>query len=182
MFVAWTRSSMPTSNNLYVMLLGLETRCLARTKSTVELEVGRAVAQAVSRWLPTAAAWVRVRAACGFCGGQSGTGARFFPSTSVSPANHSTNYSIIIITQGWQNRPTSGRSAEWTQFDSTPIIPIKKFQRSDVSQELNIIITELHGRLKLYFVIFKTCRHLLAVCLSNVGALTSRNPMDLHGL
>jgi hypothetical protein len=24
--------------------------------------------------------------------------------------------------------------------------------------------------------------HLVAVCLSNVGALTSRNPMDLHGL
>jgi hypothetical protein len=36
---------------------------------------GRAVAQAVSRWLPTAAARVRVRAACGVCGGQSGTGA-----------------------------------------------------------------------------------------------------------
>jgi hypothetical protein len=39
--------------------------------------VGRDVAQAVSRWLPTAAARVRVRAACGFCGGQSGTGAGF---------------------------------------------------------------------------------------------------------
>jgi hypothetical protein len=38
---------------------------------------GRAVAQAVSRWLPTAAARVRVRAACAVCGGQSGTGAGF---------------------------------------------------------------------------------------------------------
>jgi hypothetical protein len=38
-------------------------------------------------WLPTAAARVRVRAACGVCG-------------SVSPANHSTDFSIIIITQG----------------------------------------------------------------------------------
>jgi hypothetical protein len=38
---------------------------------------GSAVAQTVSRWLPTAAAWVRVRAACGVCGGQSGTGAGF---------------------------------------------------------------------------------------------------------
>jgi hypothetical protein len=38
---------------------------------------GRAVAQAVSRWLPTAAARVRVRAACGVCDGQSGTGAGF---------------------------------------------------------------------------------------------------------
>jgi hypothetical protein len=39
---------------------------------------GRAVAQAVSRCLPTAAARVRVRIACGFCGGQSGIGGRFF--------------------------------------------------------------------------------------------------------
>jgi hypothetical protein len=38
---------------------------------------GRAVAQAVSRWLPTAATRVRVRTACGVCGGQSGTGAGF---------------------------------------------------------------------------------------------------------
>jgi hypothetical protein len=40
-------------------------------------ERGRFVAQAVSRWLSTAAARVRVRAACGVCGGQSGTGAGF---------------------------------------------------------------------------------------------------------
>jgi hypothetical protein len=39
--------------------------------------LGRAVAQAVSRWLPTAAARVRIRAAYGVCGGQSGTGAGF---------------------------------------------------------------------------------------------------------
>jgi hypothetical protein len=39
--------------------------------------LGRAVAQAVSRWLPTAAARVLVRAACGVCGGQRGTGAGF---------------------------------------------------------------------------------------------------------
>jgi hypothetical protein len=37
----------------------------------------RTLAQAVRRWLPTAAALVRVRAACGICGGQSGTGAGF---------------------------------------------------------------------------------------------------------
>jgi hypothetical protein len=37
------------------------------------------------------------------------------------PANHhSTNFSIIIITRGWHNRPFGGRSAEWTQLDSTP--------------------------------------------------------------
>jgi ribosomal protein S14 len=38
---------------------------------------GRAVAQAVSHWLPTAAARVRIRAGCGVCGGQSGIGACF---------------------------------------------------------------------------------------------------------
>jgi hypothetical protein len=38
---------------------------------------GSAVAQAVRRWLPTAAARVPVRAACGVCGGQSGTGVGF---------------------------------------------------------------------------------------------------------
>jgi hypothetical protein len=81
---------------------------------------GRAVAQAVSRWLPTAAARVRVRAACGgLCWTKRHWG-RFSPSTSASPANHSTDFSIIIITRGWHNRPIGGRSAEWTQLDSTP--------------------------------------------------------------
>jgi hypothetical protein len=45
---------------------------------------------------------------------------RFSPSTSISPANHSTNFTIIIITRGWHNRPIGGRSAEcapnWTNF------------------------------------------------------------------
>jgi hypothetical protein len=51
---------------------------------------GRAVAQAVIRWLPTAAPRVRVRAACGVSGGQSGTGAGFlrvlrFPLPMIPP-------------------------------------------------------------------------------------------------
>jgi hypothetical protein len=33
---------------------------------------------------------------------------------------HSINFSIIIITRAWHNMPISGRSAEWTQLDSTP--------------------------------------------------------------
>jgi hypothetical protein len=42
------------------------------------LILGRAVAQAVSRWFPTAAARVRARVwSCGICGGQSGAGAGF---------------------------------------------------------------------------------------------------------
>jgi hypothetical protein len=45
---------------------------------------------------------------------------RFSPSTSVSLANYSTNFSITIITRGWHNKPIGGRSAEWTQLDFTP--------------------------------------------------------------
>jgi hypothetical protein len=43
----------------------------------IRIRVGRAVAQAVSRSLPTAAARVRIRATYGVCGGQSGTVAGF---------------------------------------------------------------------------------------------------------
>jgi hypothetical protein len=55
---------------------------------------GRAVAEAVSRWLPTAAARVRVRAACGVCGGQSSIGSGFlrvlrFPLPIISPLSPS---------------------------------------------------------------------------------------------
>jgi hypothetical protein len=55
---------------------------------------GRAVAQAVSRWLPIAAARVRLRAACGVCGGQSGIEAGFlrvlrFPLPIIPPISPS---------------------------------------------------------------------------------------------
>jgi hypothetical protein len=58
------------------------------------VQLGRAVAQAVSRWLPTAAVRVRVRAACGVCGGQRGTGAGFlrvlrFPMPIIPPISPS---------------------------------------------------------------------------------------------
>jgi hypothetical protein len=94
-----------------------------KTVPVLDRAAGRAVAQAVSRWLLTAAARVRVRAACGICGGQSCTGAGFlrvlrFP------------LPIIIITRGWHNRPIGGRSAEWTRLDSTPpIYQLKKYKR-----------------------------------------------------
>jgi hypothetical protein len=54
----------------------------------------RAVAQAVRRWLLTAAARVCVRAACGICGEQSGTEAGFprvlrFPLPIIPPISPS---------------------------------------------------------------------------------------------
>jgi hypothetical protein len=43
-----------------------------------DIPKGRAIAEAVSRWLPTAAAWVQFRVwSSGICGGQSGAGAGF---------------------------------------------------------------------------------------------------------
>jgi hypothetical protein len=54
---------------------------------------GRAIAQAVSHWLPTVS--VRVRS-CGICGGQSGSGAGF-PSTSFSLADHYSVCSTLIV-------------------------------------------------------------------------------------
>jgi hypothetical protein len=58
------------------------------------LRSGRVVAQAIGRWLPTAAARVRIRAACGVCGGQNGTGAGFlrvlrFPLPIIPPISTS---------------------------------------------------------------------------------------------
>jgi hypothetical protein len=45
----------------------------------MNINLGRAIAQAVSRWIPTAAARVRSRVwSSGICGGQSGAVAGFF--------------------------------------------------------------------------------------------------------
>jgi hypothetical protein len=81
------------------------------------LSIGRTITQAVSRWLPAEAARVRVRAACGLCGGHRGIGADFLR---VLRFPLPINFSFIIITRGWHNRPIGGRSAERTQLYSTP--------------------------------------------------------------
>jgi hypothetical protein len=72
----------------------------------LEIFNGRAVAQVVSRRLPTEKARVRVRVrSSGFCAGQSGTGAGFFrvlgfPLPSIPPTAPHSSSSIIII-RGW---------------------------------------------------------------------------------
>jgi hypothetical protein len=56
------------------MMFGL----LYRRNGGITVEIGRAIAQAVSSRLPTAAARFRAQVrSCGICGGQSGTGAGF---------------------------------------------------------------------------------------------------------
>jgi hypothetical protein len=69
------------------------------TRRTLTLSGDAAVAEAVSRWLPTAAARVRTRVwSSGICVGQSGAEVGFL----------------------WVLRPISGRRDEWIQYGIQP--------------------------------------------------------------
>jgi hypothetical protein len=83
--------------------------------------IGRAITQAVSRWLPTTAVRVRTRSGhVGFVVDKVALG-QVFSEYFGSPANHlSTEFSVIRITRGRYNRQIGGGGAEWTQLDSTP--------------------------------------------------------------
>jgi hypothetical protein len=63
--------------------------------------LGRAKAQVVSRRPLTAEAWVRAPVSlCGICGGQSGTGTGFSPSSSIFPCQyHSTVALQLVLTE-----------------------------------------------------------------------------------
>jgi hypothetical protein len=77
--------------------------------SLLALCTGRAIAQAVSLWLPTAAARVQTRvSSCGICGGQIGAGVGLlrvlgFPLPIFIPPISPQSPSPII--RGWYNRP-----------------------------------------------------------------------------
>jgi hypothetical protein len=87
--------------------------------------MGRAIAEAVSRWLPTAAAPVRARVwSSVICGGQIAAGAGFlrvrhFPLPS-------TKFFIFIITRGRYNRPEVADVQSGPSAGSTPLCELKK--------------------------------------------------------
>jgi hypothetical protein len=94
---------------------------------TLRAKRGRAVAQAVSRWLPTAAARVRSRSEhVGFVVEKAALGQVFSGYFGFPCQSSFTNFSLIIISRGWHNKPIGGLSGEWTQLDPPPSIPIKK--------------------------------------------------------
>jgi hypothetical protein len=86
--------------------------------------LGRAIAQAVSPRLPTAAARVRAQIrSYGICCGQSGIGVGLlrvlrFPLPILIPPTVPHSSSSII--RDWYNRPNSGRRTKWTQSHPTP--------------------------------------------------------------
>jgi hypothetical protein len=83
----------------------------------VESIIAWSIAQAVSRWLPTAAARVQTRVwSCGILWWTKVALGRFSPRISVSPVNlHSICFSTIIftITRDWHNRPEVASQTKW---------------------------------------------------------------------
>jgi hypothetical protein len=89
----------------------------------VKLVIGLAIAQAVSRWLPTAAARVRARVwSCGICDGQSGAEAGFPLPIFISPIAPQSPSSIIW---GLYSKPEV--PAVPSGLSPTPLI-IKKYK------------------------------------------------------
>jgi hypothetical protein len=76
--------------------------------------VGRAMAQAVSRRSLTAEARVHARInPCSICGGQSGTGTGFSPSSSAFPSQYHSIFALQThIIWGMNNMSVSGSSSE----------------------------------------------------------------------
>jgi hypothetical protein len=109
----WSRPFLLFYNSLFTLIdffrpcIRIDTDSVLNTLQTNN--IGRAIPQAVSRWLPTAEARVRSRVwSSGICGGQSGPGAGFlrvlrFPLPIFIPPIAQQSPSPIIW--GWYNRP-----------------------------------------------------------------------------
>jgi hypothetical protein len=89
--------------------------------------MGRAIAQAASRWLPTATAGVRARvSSCGIFDGQSGTGAGFLRVLQFPLPIHIPPIAPQSpIIRSWYSKPISGRRTKWTQSH-----PMKKERKN----------------------------------------------------
>jgi hypothetical protein len=143
-----------------------------RITSIFRVQDGHTIAQAVSRWLPTAAARVRARVwSSGICGVQCGAEAGFLQVLRFPLPIHSTKFSILTITRGRYNGPRiNDRRAEWTQFGlHPPLCKIKKFgykmEAAGLSETLvNIYQTSVHYILET--VTFKCLTHCLKTILS----------------
>jgi hypothetical protein len=84
-----------------------------KLQSTGIFLLGRVIAQAVSRWLPTAVARVRSRVwSSGICGGRSGAGAGFLRVLRFPPP--------IFIPPNSPSSLPPGAGAEWTQYGPHP--------------------------------------------------------------
>jgi hypothetical protein len=86
--------------------------------ASYQRKVGRAIAQAASHRLPTAAVRVRSRVwSYGICREQSGAGAGFLRVLQLHPTNCSTI--TIMISMGLVQWASSGRGCKWTQSHPT---------------------------------------------------------------
>jgi hypothetical protein len=104
-------------------------------------DFGRAIPEAVSRWLPTAAARVRACVwSCGICGGQSGAGAgflrvlRFSLPLFIPPIAPQSPSSIIW---GRYNRPVVAAVPSGLSLTPLRKCSILDFQRGDYEQCFN---------------------------------------------
>jgi hypothetical protein len=95
----------PAKNILNTHRINIETKDYALARDL--LDEGRAIAQAVSRWLPTATVWVRARVwSSGICGGQSGAGAGFLRVLRFYlPITVPRKLYLSHVIQGWYNGP-----------------------------------------------------------------------------